>query len=99
MPWLSVKFSPPCQFRLVIASVSLLVLQVTEKLVVVTVLVVGLIVCDMAARPNTVRRARTARNETEALRMRRFASRLHWRVMRDLLRCSNRGPWGSMYLY
>lgn len=41
MPWSLVKFKPPFQMKLVIASVSLLVLQATEKLLVVTVLLVG----------------------------------------------------------
>ena len=41
MPWVLVKFEPPFQMMLVIASVSLLVLQVTEKLLVVTILSVG----------------------------------------------------------
>jgi hypothetical protein len=39
-----VKFCPPRQFRLVIASVSLPVFQATKKLLVVTVLLVGSIV-------------------------------------------------------
>jgi hypothetical protein len=66
---------------LVIASVSLLVLQVTEKLVVVTVLVVELIVCAMAGPVSTVSRVRTAESKTEVLRVQIFIIRVRAAVM------------------
>jgi hypothetical protein len=66
---------------LVIASVSLLVLQVTEKLVVVTVLVVELIVCAMAGPANTVSRVKTAGSKTEVLSVQIFITRVREAVM------------------
>jgi len=55
----------------VMASVSLVVLQVTEKLVVVTVLVVGLI-WALALKARAVRTARTAAIRVIVPRMRNF---------------------------
>ena len=51
-----VKFEPPFQMKLVIASVSLLVLQATEKLLVVTVLLAGSITTSLEPVPTGLRR-------------------------------------------
>src|SRR5271166_4256694 len=84
MPCVLVKFCPPFQVMLVIASVSLLVLQATTKLLVVTVLLVGSI-WALAVEASAVRTARTARNRTEAWRTRGLILKERSRVMDDLL--------------